>query len=222
MLLLRANSSEDNGAGLTFADCGSCACSRRSGLLLRFGRKLDRSQQEGRQLARIVSVRFCWLGSGSRFGGFLDRGHRLSRLLGMDSRVLMTVMLRLFVLGPIGRSPLRMLRLGTVAMVFTFAVGAGMSVMMAITPFARMLLALLGKALHGLSLDRLTDQFFDRRHIPFVAPADKHDRMAGSSRSSGTADTVDVIIGLHGHIKIENVAHGGNIESTRCYVACDK
>ncbi len=58
-------------------------------------------------------------------------------------------------------------------------------------------------------------QPLDIFQIFFVARNADHQRGAGFASATGAANAVNVIFGMAGHIKVEDVAHIGNIQSTR-------
>ena len=68
----------------------------------------------------------------------------------------------------------------------------------------------------------LPDQPFDRGDRFVIERGNDGDRGAGSSRSAGTADAVDVIVGMMRDIEIEHVAHGRNIQTAGGDVGSDQ
>src|SRR5258706_3826411 len=84
------------------------------------------------------------------------------------------------------------------------------------------LFVFLRQAVHDRTRDRLAYQLFDRGDISFVAPANQHQGMTHASGTSGAADTVDVILGLEGHIEVEDMTDSGDVEPARGDVARDQ
>src|ERR1700676_5213237 len=68
----------------------------------------------------------------------------------------------------------------------------------------------------------LSDQLFDRDHRFLIERGDDRDRGAGASGAAGTADAMDVVVGMMRHVEIEDVAGGGNVEAARCDVGGDQ
>src|SRR3984893_13031377 len=58
----------------------------------------------------------------------------------------------------------------------------------------------------------LPDQLFDRVHGFLIERSDDRDRGAGAPGAAGTADAMDVVVGMMRHVEIEDVAGGGNVE----------
>src|SRR5262249_9626798 len=69
---------------------------------------------------------------------------------------------------------------------------------------------------------RLTDEFFYRNHGLLIARRYDGNGCAASARATGTADAMDVIVGVVRDIEIEDVADIGNIEAARRDVGGDK
>src|SRR3954470_24032851 len=59
----------------------------------------------------------------------------------------------------------------------------------------------------------LADQLLDRGNGFLVGRRNDRDRGAGASSAAGAADTMNVIVGMMRNVKIEDVAHLGNIEA---------
>ena len=70
--------------------------------------------------------------------------------------------------------------------------------------------------------DRLAGQLLDRRDIFAVDRRGDGDRRAGQSGAAGPADAVDVVLGVGGHVEIEDVADRRDVEAARRDVAGDE
>ena len=68
----------------------------------------------------------------------------------------------------------------------------------------------------------LTDQLFNRDDGFLVERGNDGDRGAGASGAAGAADAMDIIVGMMGHVEIEDVAEVGNVEAAGGDVGSDQ
>ena len=68
-------------------------------------------------------------------------------------------------------------------------------------------------------LDRLADEFLDRREVFLVAGPHQRERGASPSGAPCAADAMHVILGMMRNVVVEHVADGRNVEAAGCYVA---
>jgi hypothetical protein len=59
----------------------------------------------------------------------------------------------------------------------------------------------------------LPDQLFDRAYRFVIERGDDGNRSAGAARPAGAADPMNIIVGMVGNVKIEDVADRRNIEA---------
>ena len=71
-------------------------------------------------------------------------------------------------------------------------------------------------------LDRLRDELLDRGERLARAGADQGERLAGAAGAAGAADAVDVILRVMGHVEVEDVADGRNVEAAGRHVGGDQ
>ena len=68
----------------------------------------------------------------------------------------------------------------------------------------------------------MPDQLFDRDHGFLIERGDDRDRGTGAPRTPGAADAMDVVVRMMRDVEIEDVAGGGDIETTGRDVGCDQ
>src|SRR5262249_54846941 len=74
----------------------------------------------------------------------------------------------------------------------------------------------------GHPWDALANELFDGGDVFLLGRRNDGNGGTSSPRATGTPDPVHVIVGVMGHVEIEDVAHGGNIEAARCHVGCNQ
>ena len=104
----------------------------------------------------------------------------------------------------------------------TSAPAASSAVLMIVMVMRTMFAFAFGRQFDGLARYRLADEFLDCRDIFFVVAIHQHDGAAFETGASRAADAVHLIVGLEGHVEIEDVAHGRDIEPARSHVGCHK
>ena len=68
----------------------------------------------------------------------------------------------------------------------------------------------------------MTDQLFNRDDGFLIERGNDRDCGAGASGASGTADAMDVVVGMMGNVKIEDMAGRGNVEAAGGNVGSDQ
>ena len=58
--------------------------------------------------------------------------------------------------------------------------------------------------------------------VLFIAWHADHDRFSVASCAACTANAVDVVLGMAGHVEVEHVAHGRHVEAACRYIGGDK
>src|SRR6185312_1847067 len=157
----------------------------------------NRPQQKGRQMRVIAGLRFRFAGTAPRL---LARGCR-----------------------PWCSPLLRRTMMAIVACIARFAFALRVAAAAART-FARAASARLLAIVGGISVDgkidvdtrdALADQLFDRCDRFGLDRSDDRDRDTGAASAAGAADPVHVVIGVMGHVEIEDMTDFGNVEPAR-------